>query len=173
MMRSSFDQRIRSSTEDSKMTIRTQNSSAKSAPKSARKMRWLAGGSMAAAAFLLASAPQTAQAQSQTIGSRIDAGRAFQANIDSVSAPVIIQRGASADIYTLGSAQTVINWSPQDTANSDDLINILPSVVSPSVAVLPACWAIPVGRSVATSGSTAPAVSSWAGTHVSMWAAFC
>ena len=47
------------------MTSKAQEMRHKSGPGRSRKMRWLSGSSVAAAAFLLASAPQTSQAQVQ------------------------------------------------------------------------------------------------------------
>jgi len=49
------------------MSKRSKSKSHTGAPRLERRMRWLSGSSMAAAAFLLASAPQAAQAQTQSM----------------------------------------------------------------------------------------------------------
>jgi len=91
-------------------------------------MRWLSGSSVAAAAFLLASAPQAVKAQA--IGAPISATRAFQANAVSASAFATVSTSPSADVVTVSGLETFINWTPLDTANSNDLINILPNGTS-------------------------------------------
>jgi hypothetical protein len=49
------------------MSKRSKSKSHTATPRLERRMRWLSGSSMAAAAFLLASAPQAAQAQAQSM----------------------------------------------------------------------------------------------------------
>ncbi|MEH6716935.1 hypothetical protein, partial [Parasphingorhabdus flavimaris] len=65
--------------------------------------------------------------QPQAIGARFDANSSFQASVDNVTAVASLARDASSDVVTTFGAQNVINWTPYDTANSDDLINILPA----------------------------------------------
>ncbi|PHR15739.1 MAG: hypothetical protein COA41_15575, partial [Sphingopyxis sp.] len=203
------------------MTSKMQHMTGKSGSRQSGKLRWLSGGSLAAAAFLLVSAPQTAHAQQlprapgmiaentphgrnvsiprpeiahnqphhrsadfnprdvrisaplnplpvndvrisapvdlmvenirisapvtlsganqpqrpagmaainepQATGPRISASQAFQASGSSASAITTISRGSNADIVTVFGPETFINWTPLDTANGDDLINILP-----------------------------------------------
>ena len=203
------------------MTSKMQHTQGQSGSRQSGKLRWLSGGSLAAAAFLLVSTPQTAHAQQlprapgmmaenaphgrnvsiprpeiahnqphhrsadfnprdvrisaplnplpvndvrisapadlmvenirisapatlsgvnqpqrpagmaainepQATGPRISASQAFQASAISASAVATVSRAADADIVTVFGPETFINWAPLDTANSDDLINILP-----------------------------------------------
>lgn len=64
--------------------------------------------------------------QPQATGPRISASQAFQANVASSTAAVNVSTTANADVVTISSAENIITWSPLDTANSDDAINILP-----------------------------------------------
>ncbi|WP_156472223.1 hypothetical protein [Sphingorhabdus sp. M41] len=87
---------------------------------------------MAAAAFLLASAPQTAQASTPV------AGQAFQASAESPTGGVVFSgaRTTSLDEVQISLSEAVINWTPLDTDAPtfdqltglvDNPINILPS----------------------------------------------
>ncbi|MBQ0771631.1 MAG: hypothetical protein KBT59_07285, partial [Sphingomonadales bacterium] len=67
---------------------------------------------------------------SQAIAARISATQAFQANGVSASAVTTVSTAANADVVTVSGPETFINWAPLDTANSDDLINILPGGTS-------------------------------------------
>tara|TARA_R100001244_G_scaffold39766_7_gene35893 strand:+ start:7505 stop:17986 length:10482 start_codon:yes stop_codon:yes gene_type:complete len=68
--------------------------------------------------------------QPQAIGARISNTQAFQANGVSASAVTTVSRAADADVVTVFGAETFINWAPLDTANNDNLINILPGGTS-------------------------------------------
>ncbi len=109
------------------MTSRKQEMHETLGARRSSKMRWLTSSSAATAAFLLVSAPQPVLAQPQAIGARIDANSSFQASIDTVTAVTQVSRGANSDVFTISAAQNIINWTPYDTANSDNLINILPA----------------------------------------------
>ena len=179
------------------MTSKAQETQKQRGSRQSGKMLWRSGSSLAAAAFLLASAPQAAQAQgplrapgmmmenaphgsnvsirrpeiaesqrfdrapdfharnirisaplnplpvhnvrisapagmvaineAQAVAPRVDPNRSFQANPTSASAFATVAPTATQDIVTVFGPETFINWSPQDSANSDDLINILPA----------------------------------------------
>lgn len=66
--------------------------------------------------------------QPQAIGSRISATQAFQAN--TASATAAVSTTSNSDVVSVFGPETFINWVPLDTANSDDLINILPAGTS-------------------------------------------
>ena len=101
----------RGSNRNSKMMTKAKNSSAKSAPRTARKMRWLGGSSMAAAAFFLATTTQTAQAQAFP---PVD-GRALQATFTSASGTGSISFTTNVDTITPTSSTLLINWQALDT----------------------------------------------------------
>ena len=115
------------------MTRRSQTGSPKCASSAASKMRWRSGSSIVAAAFLLASAPQVAQAQAFTPVE----GQAFQANASSPTGGVLFlgPRTTNLDQMQISQSEVMINWTPLDTNAAtfdsnglvDNPINILPS----------------------------------------------
>jgi len=109
----------------------------------------------------------TAINQPHAIGARIDTNSSFQASIDNVTAVASVTRGGNSDIITTFGPQNVINWTPYDTADSDDLINILPAgttltFVGPAAGYTILNRILPVGtttagdpRGIAFSGNVA------------------
>ncbi|WP_373489605.1 hypothetical protein, partial [Parasphingorhabdus sp.] len=75
-------------------------------------------------------AGMTAINQAQDVDDRISLTRAFQANPTFASAFATISRSPDSDVLTVTGSETFINWSPLDTANGDQLINILPGGTS-------------------------------------------
>ncbi|WP_417591830.1 beta strand repeat-containing protein [Parasphingorhabdus sp.] len=65
--------------------------------------------------------------QPQATAPPISATQAFQADVISSTEMVTVVKAAGSDVVTTFTAQNIINWDPLDTANSDDLINILPT----------------------------------------------
>lgn len=98
-----------------------------------RKLRWLSGGSAAAAAIFLAAAPQAAKAQ---IAPPV-AGKALQADITSGSGGFSLNapRTTGLDTVTITTSEAIINWQALDNnaavldsnGQATNPINILPS----------------------------------------------
>ena len=65
--------------------------------------------------------------QAQLVGPRVSTVQALQADLISASESTLLSRSANSDLVTVSGPQTFINWAPLDTANSDNLINILPA----------------------------------------------
>ena len=63
--------------------------------------------------------------QPQAVAPPISATQAFQASLSSSSSVVNVSRTAARDTISLTTSETILNWAPLDTANSDDIINIL------------------------------------------------
>jgi hypothetical protein len=107
------------------MTTSPQRRNPKATPGLGRKMRWLSGSSMAAAAVLLAAAPHTAQAQTFT---PVD-GQAFQANVTSPTGGAVFSgpRTTNLDQLQISLSEVVLNWTPLDTnaptSGADGLVN--------------------------------------------------
>ncbi|WP_417622618.1 hypothetical protein [Parasphingorhabdus sp.] len=76
-----------------------------------KKMCWLSGSSMAAAAFILASSVPPARAQTFSP----DPNRAFQVNFTSASGTGSFVPTANLDIVTVTSSELLLNWQPLDT----------------------------------------------------------
>ncbi|MGJ8538018.1 MAG: beta strand repeat-containing protein, partial [Parasphingopyxis sp.] len=66
----------------------------------------------------------------QAVAPIVSGSQAFQANAVSATEFATVSRSAGSDVVTTFSAENIINWSPLDTATSDDLINILPDGTS-------------------------------------------
>lgn len=89
----------------------------------ARKLKLLASGSFMAAAAFLSTVGQTAHAQA------LDPGRSFQAT-PSFGPGDSWSPGPNADTVFISGSESIINWTPLDTATLDTTsapINILPS----------------------------------------------
>ncbi|MEP3449952.1 MAG: hypothetical protein ABJN65_01400 [Parasphingorhabdus sp.] len=75
-------------------------------------MRWLSGGSIAAAAALIAMSPQSATAQTTANGSAVNASLSFD------NTQIQYTQGINQDVVTVNASEAIIDWTTNDAGGS-------------------------------------------------------